>query len=78
MITAWMGLSISILLFTLAAAQLAFPELALVPWESGDLLASLAFFALIGGLCVWLIVYGRALFQRLREREDSLKKPGRN
>ena len=74
MITAWMGLAVSILLFALAAAQLAFPKLGLVPWESGDLLASLAFFALIGGLCVWLVIYGRALFQRV-EGDDSLNKP---
>jgi hypothetical protein len=78
MVTAWAGLTIAVILSVVAAAQLIFPDVAIVAWESGDLLASLVFFALIGGLCVWLVVYGRTLFLRLLKRVDSPEEPRRD
>jgi H+/Cl- antiporter ClcA len=69
-IAAWSGLIVSIILFLLAAAQLVFRDLRFFNADSGDLLASLAFFAIIGGLCVWLIIYGRRFFERFKTEAD--------
>ena len=65
-IVAWAGVLVSGILFLLAVAQLAIPDLRFFNADSGDLLASLAFFAIIGGLCVWLIGYGRRFFERFK------------
>jgi H+/Cl- antiporter ClcA len=70
-IAAWAGVVMSSVLFLLAAAQLAFRDLRFFNADSGDLLASLAYFALIGGLCVWLIIYGRRFFERFKPEDHD-------
>jgi H+/Cl- antiporter ClcA len=70
-IAAWAGVAVSGVLFLLAATQLVFPDMRFFNADSGDLLASLAFFAIIGGLCVWLIIYGRRFFERFKPEEHD-------